>query len=311
VSVTRYENLDGSRVAKGVGELLRWKLGRKPPVPPDEPTPFVDNDASLLAGAARPSLTFVGHATYLVQLGGLSLLTDPIWAERLAVVRRLTPPGIAFDRLPRVDVVLVSHNHRDHMDAATLERLSARMGRDLLYVVPKGLGRWFARRKLGRVVELGWWEHTDASSDVRITFVPSQHWSQRGPFDRNESLWGGFVVEGGGKRVYHSGDTAYFDGFVDIGERLGRIDAALLPIGAYEPRWFMKPQHMNPEDAAQAFVDLGASHLVSMHWGTFKLTDEALHAPPLFLREVTERMRIEEERVLVPSVGETVWLDRL
>ncbi len=309
--MTRYANLDGSFVAKSVGELLRWKLGPKPAVEPDEPTPFVENDGRSLVGAARAGLTFIGHATYLVQLGGLTILTDPIYAERLAIVKRQTPPGIAFDALPPIDVVLVTHNHRDHMDAPTLERLAAtRPRRDLLFVVPKGLGAWFDKRRLGRVVELGWWDHHAPSSDVRVTFVPSQHWSQRGPLDRNESLWGGYVVEGGGRRVYHSGDTAYFDGFVDIGRRLGRIDAAMLPIGAYEPRWFMRQQHMNPDDAARAFVDLGATSLVAMHWGTFKLTDEALHAPPRSLREVTERMKIEHERIVVPAVGETFWLER-
>ncbi len=303
----RFANLDGSYVSKGLGEVLRWKLGTNPPATADLPTPFVDNDGVLVATASRPGLTFIGHATYLIQLGGLSMLVDPIYAERLAIVKRFAPPGLAMSALPKIDVVLVTHNHRDHMDAATLESLTARWPA-LTFVVPKGLGAWFDKRKLGRVVELGWWEHHDPSSDVRVTFVPSQHWSQRGPFDRNESLWGGYVVEGGGHRVYHSGDTAYFEGFHDIKERVGRIDAAMLPIGAYEPRWFMKPQHMNPEDAARAFVDLGATRLVAMHWGTFKLTDEPMHEPPRFLREIARAEKIEDERIVIPAIGETFWL---
>jgi L-ascorbate metabolism protein UlaG (beta-lactamase superfamily) len=255
----------------------------------------------------KPGLTFIGHATYLVQVGGLSILTDPIYASRLAIVKRVAPPGIAFDDLPSIDVVLVTHNHRDHMDGPTLERLATTHPK-LRFVVPKGLSAWFEKRAPGRVVELDWWEHHDLSSDVRVTFVPSQHWSQRGAFDRNASLWGGYVIEGGGHRVYHSGDTAYFEGFAQIKARVGRIDAAMLPIGAYEPRWFMKPQHMNPADAMQAFIDLGATRLVAMHWGTFKLTDEPLQAPPRLLRELREAHHIEEERVAIPLIGETVWL---
>lgn len=313
-----YRNLDGSSIDKGVMDVLRWKLGlarppdTRPEFTPSEfaeegglvvAAPFIPNDGSLLRKPSRASLTWIGHATFLIQLGGRSILIDPNWSDRMLTIRRLVPPGLVASCLPVIDVALVTHNHRDHMDAASLLSLD----RATVMVVPAGLGSWFVRRGFGSVHELAWWEHRDVG-DVRITFVPSQHWSQRGPLDRNASLWGGYVIEDGTHRVYHSGDTAFFDGFADIAARVGRIDAAMLPIGAYEPRWFMRQQHMNPEDAVRAFVALRAHRFVAMHWGTFRLTDEPVGEPPLFTKSEWAKHALEGERLLFPSVGETVWL---
>lgn len=308
-----YRNLDGSHVDKGLSDVLRWKLGLGAPSSErvalreaalrTTHAPRIENDGHAVAAAERSGLTWIGHASFLAQLGGLSILIDPVFSTRLFAIKRLVAPGLSLGALPKIDAVLVTHNHRDHMDGPSLEALS----REVRVIVPKGLGAWFARRGFARVTELEWWEHVDLA-DVRVTFVPSQHWSQRGAFDRNESLWGGFVLEDGSRRVYHSGDTAYFDGFRAIGARVGRIDTAMLPIGAYEPRWFMRQQHMNPEDAVQAFVDLDATRFVAMHWGTFALTDEPVGEPPLFARAEWERRTLEAERLLVPDVGETVWL---
>jgi L-ascorbate metabolism protein UlaG (beta-lactamase superfamily) len=309
----QFRNLDGSGVNKGFSEVMRWKLGLGAPSEVREAlrseserlssAPRVENDGSALVKAERSALTWIGHATYLIQLGGLSIVIDPVLSNRLFAIKRLVAPGLAPAAMPALDVCLVTHNHRDHMDAPSLEALD----RKLLMVVPKGLGRWFASRGFLSVVELEWWQHTELRG-VRITFVPSQHWSQRGAFDRNESHWGGYVIEDGTHRVYHSGDTAYFDGFTQIGSRLGRIDAAMLPIGAYEPRWFMRGQHMNPEDAVSAFLDLRAKRFIAMHWGTFKLTDEPIGEPPLFTQDQWHTRQIEGERLLIPNVGETVWL---
>jgi L-ascorbate metabolism protein UlaG (beta-lactamase superfamily) len=174
-------------------------------------------------------------------------------------------------------------------------------------VVGKGLGAWFRREGLPKVVELDWWERADVDG-LAITFVPAQHWSRRGLLDEDQTLWGGFVIADGRRRVYHSGDTAYFSGFAEIGARVGPLDAAMLPIGAYEPRWFMRPQHMNPEDAVRAFVDLGAARFFAMHWGTFKLTDEPLDEPPALLRALWSARGLHAARLFVPAVGETVAL---
>ncbi len=301
----RFTNLDGSANTRHFGHVLKWKLGlgggpRPAKGPFDVPT--ITCDEGALASPAELQLTWVGHATYLVQLGGRAILTDPVFAEKLSgVVPRNVAPGVALPQLPKIDVVVVTHNHRDHMDAWSLRAL----GPEPTYVVPLGLARWFERAGFPRVVEMKWWEQREVEG-VDITFVPSQHWSRRGVFDQNETLWGGYVLERGGARVYHSGDTAWFDGFAEIGRRVGSIDAAMLPIGAYAPRWFMEPQHMDPGDAVRAFTALGAERFVAMHWGTFQLTDEALDEPPKVLREVWEGASLPDDRRFVPAIGETL-----
>lgn len=303
-----FTNLDGSRQPHGPASILKWQLGFHDEKRPKSrgtgvPVPAVDNDGRALRGATQDALTWVGHATYLVQLGGTSVLIDPVMSSSLGgVVPRNVAPGLTWPALPSVDVVCVTHNHRDHMDTPTLKQL----GRDPVFVVPKGLKRWFDRAGK-KVVELDWWEQEQVGA-VTITFVPSQHWSRRGLLDENKSLWGGFVIEHDGLRVYHSGDTAWFDGFATIGERCGPIEAAMLPIGAYAPRWFMKTQHMDPDDAVRAFQALGAQRFVAMHWGTFKLTDEPLDEPPRILVERWEAAGLPDDKRFVPAVGETLGL---
>ncbi len=306
----RYSNLDGSSRASSLARILKWKTGlhheRRPPSPmTGVPVPTVPNDGRALRRAAEDALTWVGHATFLVQLGGRSALIDPVMSESIAagLVRRNVAPGLSWAALPRIDVVLVTHNHRDHMDAPTLKTL----GPDPVYVVPQGLGRWFERAGLRRVLEMAWWQREEVEG-LGITFVPAEHWSRRGLLDINATWWGGYVIERGGLRVYHSGDTAWFDGFALIGERCGAIQAAMLPIGAYAPRWFMRRQHMDPADAVRAFCALGAARFVAMHWGTFKLTDEDLREPPQLLARAWQRANLAGERLAVPAIGETVTL---
>jgi L-ascorbate metabolism protein UlaG (beta-lactamase superfamily) len=305
--VARFKNLDPSDHYRGLSHVLKWKLGLgtepKRRTASSAVVPFVQNDGRALLNPSGPSLTWVGHATYLLQLGGRSILTDPILSNRIAVVPRNVPPGLGYEALPPIDIVTVSHNHRDHMDAPTLRRL----GPGPTYVVPLGLGGWFLKEGVRRVIELDWWQSAEVGG-VTVTHVPSQHWSRRGLNDTDETLWGGFVYEAGGVRAYHSGDTAYFSGFKLIGERCGPIDAAMLPIGAYDPRWFMRPQHMNPEDAVQAFVDLGARRFFAMHWGTFKLTDEPLEEPPALTRALWAERQLPEGALFVPAIGETTLL---
>ncbi len=303
----RFDHL-ATEPRRGVKEMFRWKVidaiaGKNRKDAGGFVTPRRDPDRALIAGSG-PQLTWIGHASFLVTLGGLRVLVDPVLAPRLGPIARLAPPGLDVADLADVDVVLVTHNHRDHMDDWSITRLGA----GPRYVVP--LGNAAAIRSMGgaRVDELDWWQTihvTDGGGrEVEITLVPARHWSMRLPWDRNDALWGGFVIRAPEGVLYHSGDTAFFDGFTEIGKRVGSIDWALLPIGAYEPRWFMHAQHMCPEEAIEAFGMLGARSLVAMHWGTFRLTDEPIAEPP-------ERARAAfpasagAERLWILDVGET------
>jgi L-ascorbate metabolism protein UlaG (beta-lactamase superfamily) len=301
----RFRNLDGSGPAP-FRRVLRWKVldrlaGRNRRAPDHAPVPEVRADVEALR---RPPLeglrlTWLGHASWLVQGAGASVLIDPVLGPRISgFIRRNAGPGLTVDQLPPIDASLVSHNHYDHLDLPTLTAVVA--------PVIAGLGTRPNLRGLP-CSELGWWERLHVGG-LTVTFVPSQHWSRRGVADVNRALWGGFVVEGGGVRVYHAGDTAYFDGFREIGRRLPALDAALLPIGAYDPEWFMQAQHMNPEEAVQAWMDLGARLLVAMHWGTFKLTDEPLDEPPRRLRLEWERRGLPPGGLSIPAIGESLQL---
>ena len=259
----RFRNLDGTGPTPA-SAVFRWAVldqlaGRRRRSPARAEVPAVAPDRALLATpASRPRITWLGHASFLVQLDGASMLIDPVFSDRLAgFIRRNVPPPLPAAQLPRIDATLVSHNHYDHLDTPSVQAAGAR--------TLSGLGM----SRLVPCEELDWWQRARITDRVQATFVPSQHWSRRGLGDTNRALWGGFVVEGPSGSVYHSGDTAYFDGFAEIGRRFPKLDAALLPIGAYDPPWFMERQHMNPEQAVQAFLDLRARTFVAMHWGPF------------------------------------------
>jgi len=298
----RFEHL-ATRPQRGPADIFRWYVldsfaGRRTRDPGGYSTPVRPNDGAQLATAA-PSLTWIGHATFLLRLGGALIATDPVWSTRISgVIPRQAPPGVAFEKVPPIDVVTVSHNHYDHLDLPTLRRIGARA----VYITPPGNGALLRKAGLDKVVELDWWQSHRIGA-LEITAVPARHWSMRAPWNRNDMLWGGFVYRGPEGVAYHSGDTAFFDGFTEIGRRVGPIDWAMLPIGAYEPRWFMEPQHMNPEDAAQAFQLLGARHLVAMHWGTFKLTDEAIGEPPARLRAHWAECGLDPARLWIIDPG--------
>jgi len=300
----RYDDR-ATRPMRGPRDMFRWQVldrlsGRRAKDPGGFTTPFRPNDGAQLH-RPEPSLTWIGHATFVVRLGGQLVATDPVWCERISgVVPRRAPVGVELEALPPLDVVTVTHNHRDHLDLPTIARLGARP----LYVVPMGNGRLLREAGAARVVELDWWDSVEVGQ-LTVTLVPARHWSMRAPWDRNDALWGGFVLRGPEGAVYHAGDTALFDGFAEIGARCGPIDWALLPIGAYEPRWFMEPQHMNPDDAMAAFAQLGARRFVAMHWGTFKLTDEPLGEPPARLRELARAAGLDDDRVWILDVGES------
>ncbi len=291
---------------RGFRDILKWRFGGGTPARDDRgyTPPVRAPDLALIASPA-PSLTWVGHATFVLRLGGKLIATDPVWSERLAVIKRRAPPGVVLESLPPVDVVTVSHNHYDHLDEPTITRL----GSGPLYVTPLGNGRWLRKAGAKNVVELDWWQ-AHVVDGLEITLVPARHWSMRAPWNRNDALWGGFVYRSADGTAYHSGDTALFDGFAEIGARTGPIDWAMLPIGAYEPRWFMEPQHMNPEDAGQAFEKLGARTLCAMHWGTFKLTDEPLDEPPVRIKQYFAEHGLADERLWIFDIGETRPLTR-
>ena len=300
----RFQNPPDWPQRQGFSGVLRWQLRRRRAAEPDFAPPQVANDGQRLRENAQlPSVTWIGHATLLLQAEGMSVLTDPMFSDRMFAIRRLAPPGLALAALPPIDVVVVSHNHRDHLDEASVRAL----GPEVTFVVPLGLGAWFRKRGLVKVVELDWWDETQLTArgrHLRVTLVPAQHWSMRVGVDTNQSLWGGFVIESPSVRFYFAGDTGYPAAFKDIGRRFPGIDYALLPIGAYEPRWFMKAQHIGPDEAAVAFGELEAKTLIPMHWGTFRLSDEPLAEPPVLLRQA---LGGAADRLAQLAIGETHW----
>jgi L-ascorbate metabolism protein UlaG (beta-lactamase superfamily) len=272
----------GEESGRGLLDLLRWKLTSRAATWPKhvkvdrQPLP----PAPVLEGVVA---TWVGHATFLVRTASATILTDPVFSDVAGPLswlgpRRVAPPGVDFDVIPRVDLVLLSHDHYDHCDMPTLRRLAKRD--DPLVVSPLGHRSLLAAAGLSRIVELDWWETHACLPGADVTLVPARHWSRRRPFGTNTRLWGGFMLRSGGRRVYFAGDSGYQEGlFAEIGRRCGAPDLAMIPIGAYEPRWFMKDAHMNPAEAVRVHREVGARRSIAMHWGTFQLTDEAFEAP--------------------------------
>ncbi len=310
--MTTYTNLDGTTPDKNLGQVLKWqvdrfRVGRKSPSGPFV-TPRRENDgAALAAGGAH--LTWLGHATFAQRLGGKLVVTDPIFG-RVGTLKRRAALGVLPKHLPRVDVVTVSHSHYDHLDVGSLVTLGRADAEQPLYVVPRDVGEILTGAGLTNVVELGWWE-THHAGDLAITLVPAQHWSMRVPWDRNKRLWGGFVFTAPEGVSYHAGDTAFSEQvFRAIAEKCPPIDWAMLPIGAYDPPWFMQAQHMNPEEAGRAWEILGARNLCAMHWGTFKLTDEPMGEPPERLRRWFQARGHDLGRMWVFDIGETRPLAR-
>ncbi len=323
-----FRNTTVGAIDKPLSQLLRWRwqaLRDGLPPPAQAPTPVAlpelarlkaNTDAARLgaagANAPVPSVTWIGHATTLVQSGGLNVLTDPVFSERASPVtflgpRRAQPPGIALADLPPIDVVVVSHNHYDHLDRRSVALLEDRAPGRTLFLVPLGLKAWMQQLGVRNVVELDWWQ-SHRHAGVEFTLVPVQHWSARSLGDRNRTLWGGWAVRAPDLHWYFSGDAGYSRYFRDTGERLGGFDLALLAIGAYEPRWFMREQHMDPAEAVQAHADLRARRSIGIHWGTFELTDEPLDQPPRDLARARQAAGLAEDVFSVLAIGQTRWL---
>lgn len=304
---TRFFNPGQPNTDRSLVEVLRWKRGSTPavwprsvPVRPARPEPRV----------AGLRVTMVGHATLLIQAAGRNFLTDPVWSDRASPLRfagpkRVTAPGIAFEDLPPIDAVLLSHNHYDHLDVATLRRLQA-THRPLL-VAPLGNDAIVTAAVPGmRVVAGDWGDRIDLGPGVHAHLVPALHWSARGARDRRMALWAGYMLRTPAGSVWFAGDTGYGDGaiFPAIRAAYGAPDIALIPIGAYEPRWFMAAQHVNPEEAVRIFEQVGATRALGIHWGSFQLTDEARDAPVTALAEALAARDIAPDRFVAAEPGQ-------
>ena len=261
--------------------------------------PFVANDGAYLAKPRNePSITWVGHCGFIIQDGQIVILTDPHFGPRIFWHGRHQPPGVPPASVPAGALATISHNHYDHLDAWTLENLPER----ITWFVPLGLGDFV--KSLGRrAVELNWWQSAEQGG-VRLTCLPAQHWSNRVGMGRDSTLWCAWLIETGGRKYFHSGDSGYFQGFGEFGRKFGPIDVAMLSIGAYEPRWMMRYSHLNPAEGLQAFRDLGARSMIPMHWGTFDLADEPIDHPPKVLKAHMAEAGADVSRVKFMAVGE-------
>jgi L-ascorbate metabolism protein UlaG (beta-lactamase superfamily) len=297
-------------------DFLAWqrsRIGQSVPDPKLDLSPIAPDLAFIHANRGERSefaVTWVGHATALIQIGGVNVLTDPIFSQRASPVQWAGPkrsqrPGVALRDLPHIDVVLVSHNHYDHLDADSVKALAAQAGGSPLFVVPLGVERWLVAAGIANVRALDWWDRIEAGG-VQVHLVPAQHWSRRNWSDAMRTLWGGFVIEGGGRRAFFAGDTGYSATiFKEIGARFGSIDLAALPIGGYEPRWFMRRQHVDPADAVQMHRDLRARRSLGVHWGTFVLTDEPIDQAVADLAAARTKAGLTEADFFTLRHGET------
>lgn len=306
----RFFNPGESPASRGLVQVLRWiMLGQRTPWvrPPPDPV-FAPPPSVVQPGTA--AISFINHASFLIRLPGAVLLTDPIFSRRCSPVsgagpERIRPPGIALDDLPRPDVVLLSHNHYDHMDLPSLRELQRRHAPR--FVTTLGNARPLAIQGIS-ATELDWWQDADLGG-LSIVATPARHFSARTPFDRNRTLWAGFMIRSNEGQILFAGDSGFGWHWRDIAARLGAPDIALLPIGHYEPRWFMKAVHMNPAEAVQAHAALGAGRSVGMHFGTFQLTDEAIDAPQIALAEALREAAISPETFTTLGFGETRIFD--
>ncbi|TCR69810.1 MBL fold metallo-hydrolase [Bosea sp. BK604] len=292
---------DGRPVTKGLLDVWRWQTSKRNRelFPPHYPAPPQDKPPARVEGLR---IVHLGHASFLYQMAGLNVLIDPVFAERASPFsfigpRRVNAPGVAFDDLPKIDIVLVTHNHYDHLDLATLEALHQRDQPRM--IMPLGNDTILrARNPAIRAEAYDWSDKVALSNEIAVTLAPTYHWSARGALDRRMALWCSFVIETPQAKVFHIGDTGYHDGslYERLGVEYGPFRLAVLPIGAYEPRWFMGDNHMNPEEAVKVMLSLRAEQALGHHWGTFQLTDEGIERPPEALKLALAQAGLPEER---------------
>lgn len=307
---------------RALGGLWRWvrvhrtTKSARPDRTAEEFPQAVPRIAMPRASATDVRITWVGHSTFLLQIGGLNVLTDPIWSARASPLsfvgpRRRVPALPAFEELPPIDIVLVSHDHYDHLDRVTVQRIASRHP-NARWLLPLGVGRLVSAFGARDVHQMDWWEDLDCGA-LRATCTPAQHWSGRGAFDRGRSLWCGWAIRAGARAVWFAGDTALHPDIATIGRRLGPFEAMLLPIGGIEPRWYMRRAHIDPAEAVEAYLAVqgmqqSAATLIAMHWGTFRIADEHLSVPPPLLRDAWSRAALPAERLWILSHGETRML---
>lgn len=305
-----FTNLDNIKLSTPFKKFLRWQkekrakkkdLSFRVEQSPEKTTEF------LKLNQSKSTVTWVGHATFLIQICGINILTDPVWARRMGFVTRMAAPGIPVEELPEIQVVLISHNHYDHLHFKSLKQLKG----EPQFLVPDGLGPDFKRRGLAKVEEFQWWNEK-LIGNVIFTFVPAQHWSKRTLWDTNLSLWGGWVIksmtEDCSKTIYFAGDSGYFRGFREIGNRFKNINIALLPIGCYDPEWFMCVQHVTPEEAVAAFRDTGAEYFVPMHYEAFRLGDDTPEEAIIRLELEWNQQDLDLSRLKMLKLGETLFI---
>lgn len=316
-----FRNLHASPHGEPDGGFWAWQWQRlRTDLPVDRPerVPRVPVDlARLKQPTGDLTFTWLGHSSALWQVKGLRVMTDPHLSERASPVlfagpKRLNAPPVTVEQLPRIDLVLISHNHYDHLDVSTVQRLAAQPGGPPLFVVPLGVGRWMAEQGITRVKELDWWDRLEVPAEggtVAVSFVPAHHWSSRTPWDRSATLWGGFVVQThmGEAPVsfYYAGDTGYAPDFAEIGRRFGGVDFSMIPVGCYEPRWFMRGQHVNEEEAVRIHQDVRSRHSIGVHWGVFRLCDDPIDAPLDGLPVALARLQVPQNAFVLPVLGET------
>ncbi len=292
---------------KGLYSFLRWKLFTTPAKWPEKIE--IDPKPSLLSPKSLNdvNITFVNHSTFLIQINGYNILTDPVWSERVSPVsfagpKRVHPPGVTIEELPKIDIVLISHNHYDHLDIESIKKLEKKFSP--AFFVPLGDKELLKSAGVQKVFDLDWWNKVNFNN-IDISFVPTQHWSARGIFDRFDSLWGGYVVAWNGHKIFFGGDTGYSKHFKSINSKFGPMDISLIPIGAYAPRWFMQTMHMDPEEAIWAHKDLKSRYSIGMHYGTFQLTNESIDEPKTKLGMHLKKEGISPETFLLLPIGHT------
>jgi N-acyl-phosphatidylethanolamine-hydrolysing phospholipase D len=305
---------------RGWRDLLRWRLQRRGQLlaadPPRGSFRTAQPEVSYPRGLATDhTATWIGHSTVLLQFGGLNIITDPVFSQRAFPVqwagpRRIMDPAVAIDALPPLDIVLLSHTHYDHLDKPAVRQIT-RAHPDATWIVPLGVGAYIRGWGAREIVELDWWQETTVGA-LRVTATPARHFSARRLGDRNKTLWCGFAFELAGKRAFFAGDTAYHAEFVEVGARCGPFDFAMIPIGAYDPRWFMHVVHVDAEEAVQIYQDLVAPYpreslplMLAIHWGTFRLTDEAMDEPPKRTAARWRDVRLADDRLWIARFGET------